>query len=69
MAAAVVHGLLRAWRLLLLPAIIGEREPALSTLVWYQLLFSALSSFETALVKLAADLPPTSAAWAALLPL
>ena len=41
-AAAVVHGL-RAWRLLLLPSIIGERAPALSTLVWYQLLSSASS--------------------------
>ena len=39
-AAAVVHGL-RTWRLLLLPSIIGERAPALSTLVLYQLLFSA----------------------------
>ena len=38
-AAAVVHGL-RAWRLLLLPSIIGERAPALSTLDWYQLLSS-----------------------------
>ena len=41
-AAAVVHGL-RAWRLLLLPSIIGERAPALSTLVLYHLLFSALA--------------------------
>ena len=32
--AAVVHGL-RAWRVLLLPSIIGERAPALSTLVLY----------------------------------
>ena len=40
--AAVVHGL-RTWRLLLLPSIIGERAPALSTLVLYHLLFSALS--------------------------
>jgi hypothetical protein len=41
-AAAVVHGL-RAWSLLLLPSIIGERAPALSTLVLYQLLFSAFA--------------------------
>ena len=41
-AAAVVHGL-RAWRLLLLPSSIGERAPALSPLVVYQLLFSALA--------------------------
>ena len=48
----VVHGL-RAWRLLLLPSIIGERAPALSTLVLYQLLFSALARFETAGLKCA----------------
>ena len=41
-AAAVVHET-RAWRLLLLPSIIGERAPALSALVLYQLLFSALA--------------------------
>ena len=39
--AAVVHGL-RAWRLLLLPSIIGERAPALSTLAWYQLLSTSV---------------------------
>ena len=40
-AAAVVHGL-RAWRLLLLPSIIGERAPAHDAALWnYMLFFSA----------------------------